>query len=128
MQRGVTTGQPQNPFMPTTSGPQFDANYLNNLSVFESGTMSRPVGGLYINPTAKNPFDKVGTPVTGGNAPLYGPTPSLLDVAQADYTTGLTANPFASTSSTPYSSSSVRSNTNSSGYPSGYGSPHYRGY
>lgn len=75
------------------TGPQFDQNYLQNLATFAGGLSARPKGGLYLNPTAKNPFEGIGMPLTGGNAPQYGAPWSLLQLAQGNAVTQQTAQP-----------------------------------
>lgn len=79
----------------TGTGP-FDSAYRQDLATFAGGLFNRPGGNLSFNPTSPDAF---GTPTGGGNAPLPGMPPTLLQNA-------LGGNPFTYTPPAPVKTAS----------------------
>jgi hypothetical protein len=64
----------------------FDPAYAQNLAVFGAGNFVRPGGSLNVDPFAASPFEGYGTPVGGGNSPLFGGPQTLLEDAMSKTT------------------------------------------
>ncbi len=83
---------------------EFDPNYAQNLAVFGGGMLQRPVNELSFNPFSQNPFQGSGQPSGGGNSPVLGLPPTLLQNALAN--SSATGGPGATNHPSPTSPTS----------------------